>query len=392
MMNMNEMDIKSKFLRGNRFKLSVAWIITITAVIFTIIFSFRVFGSSDAIRNGWVYDSGQILSNATIESINAKNDVLYKATGAEIVVVAEKDDSKNRNLVKRSEDLFKQHNLGDNGVLFIIAVPDNSNSGFGAAIGNFFGDLFGGARSSYAYQVGRDIPHTLDTMIERNFEADFMIAYNDGDFNAAVLSMFDNMYNYLGSSHGLNASDSHTANNTAYAGETSMSSSMNFSFISTISIIVLVIFMVMIFSRRRRTHSPHRIYRSPSWFGGRGYGYNGYGRGRRRGSSGLFGFGMGYGLGRMSGSRNNNRPRNNSGSFFNGSGSGGSSSRGGGGGNRSGGSGFGGFGSGSSGSRPGGGGSRGGSGGFRGGSSGSRGGGGGSRSGGSSRGGGGRRR
>jgi len=71
---MNEMEIRNKFLKGNRAKLRLAWTITIAVIIFTVIFSFSFSGEQDNGQNrGRVIDSAGILSDATIDRINEQN-------------------------------------------------------------------------------------------------------------------------------------------------------------------------------------------------------------------------------------------------------------------------------------------------------------------------------
>jgi uncharacterized membrane protein YgcG len=365
---MNEMEIRNKFLKGNRFKINIAWLITIALVVCTIIFSF-IFGgnSGDMFQTSterWVHDNDGLLSDATLSEILAKNNRLLLEVNnkPEIVVAIEKDSSKNKNLPKRAEDLFKEYKVSDYGMLFIVAVPDNSQSGIGAAINEFIDDLLGTPRYSYSYCLGRNVDYLLGDRIELEYEDAFFDYYKAGNYNDAVLSMFNNLYNDFGGQHGLSANAGSAAaepHSEGFLG--AVHESRASGMVSIIAIIILALFMIFIFSRRRRPYVPHRVYRSPRWFG--------------------FGLGMGMGMGRryrrppmgggFGGSFFNSSPGNRTG--------GGSRSSGFGNSGRTGGGFRGGSGSGRSG------------GGFRGGSGSGRSGGG-FRGGGGSRGGGGRRR
>ena len=299
-MNMNEMEIKDKFLRGNRFKMSLAWVVTVALVIFTIVFSFRFFREDVRGRDGWVIDNDRILRQTTIDEINAMNRALRESgRDAEILVVVERDSRANRNLPRRAENLFSTHSVSENGLLLIMAVPDSS-TGIGSLISGIVDDVMGG-RYDYAYAAGRGIPRSLDERITGEFASAFVAYYDAGNYDAAILSMFGNIFNY---SHfgggGLAAAPVvPQAPQTHAAG---MSFVYDYSrFLSPAAVIILVFFIVMILGRRRRVRAPFRVYRSPRWFGG----------GRRGGMSGFGGLGLGLGMGmgmsRMMSGRNNRR-------------------------------------------------------------------------------------
>ena len=314
---MNEMEIRDKFLAGNRAKIKLAWFATIAVVVATAVFSFYFFAEAEAPRRDWVIDSAGILSDATIAHINERNNVLRDEMGTEFLVVVERDSSNNRNLGRRADNLFSQHNVSENGMLLIMAVPE-SQSGIGGFISGIVDSIAGG-RYAYWLRLGRNADDTLDHRIERDFADAFFAYYDAGNFNMAIRSMVDNIYyNHFG------GADLASIPAPSTPGMSTEIYAPGIQFVSVAAIIILALFMIMIFSRRRRVHTPFRVYRSPRWFG-----FGGHRRMRGFGT----GFGMGMGAGMMMSNRNN-RNRNMRGGGF-----GGSSRTGGGGGSgRSGGS------------------------------------------------------
>lgn len=325
---MNEMEIRDKFLRGNKLKINLAWVVTIAVVIAAVIFSFNFFREVPAVRNEWVVDNDGILRDATIGHINDRNRALRDSgVSAEIVVVVEENHSRNRNLGRRAENLFAEHGVSDHGLLIVMVTPDRS-PGIVANIRGFIDDLLGTQLYDYYILPGRNFinSHRIST----DFEASFGAYYVGGDYNAAVLSIFDGIYyNHLG---GGEISAGHSPEPQVAGRNADVFTSFDTSAISVIAMVMLVLFMIVILSRRRGVHMmPRRVYRSPRWFGfgGRGMGM-GRGFGRRRSGMGSFGMGLGMGMSRMA-NRNRNNRRPPSGGGFGGSSSG-----------RSGGGGFGG--------------------------------------------------
>ena len=390
---MNENMMKEKYLRGNRAKLSLAKIVTALMIITALLLSMFVFTKPEFAKpKNWVYDKDGILNDSTINAINDKNMALSKS-GTEIFVVVEKGDSKNKDLVKRAEKLFKDYKVNDNSMLFIMAVPEINASGspntnavedWGRAIGDFFEDLFGSERYSWAYRLGRNVDYDLDSKINGIFASNFDAAYAAGNYNAAVLDTFNALANYFNKNNDGNLKYSE---NTVYsAGNTSapvpvapvepvapvapvapvdpVASSASYTVFTAFFGLIFIMGVVMVliavlgvlFGRKRGPRGPR------------------FGRPPRNNSPLWFGAGLGLGLGlnkrrhrfknihiNPGNIRKSNQSSANWGSFF-GSSMGNRNGRSGGGGNfRSGGS-----------SRGGGGGFKGGSGGFRGGGGGRR--------------------
>ena len=297
---MNEDAIREKYLKGNKAKLQTAKIATAFMIIAALFISWFVLDAPKGTAKGWVYDKDGVLSDATVNAVNNKNDYLFDRTGAEVVVVVEKDSGKNTDLVKRAEKLFKDYKVSDSGVLFIMSVyPSDTTSG--GVVGEWVNSLVGavegifgtGGNYTYAYRIGRNVPYSLDDRIDDIFEDNFYEAYDAGNYNAAVLDTFNAFAGYFEQEYNL------TPGNTAYAGSVNNQSDSNggFAIRTTIQIINIgIIFFVLAGAiiivgafNRRSYGRPRRVYRKSSWFG-----------------PGL-GFGLGWGLGR-SVYRNNNRP------------------------------------------------------------------------------------
>lgn len=430
---MNENEIRDKYLRGNKAKLNIAKIATVCLMIAAVLLSVYTGGSSETNLKNRVYDNDKILSDATINAINGKNDSLSRATGAEIVVVVEKDSSKNKDLPKRAEKLFKDYKVSDNGLLFIVAVPKETQKALNTAnsstetaesttsdskinriindiadavesAGEAISGIFSENKYAYAYSIGRNVDYSLDEKLDGIFADNFDSYYNSGNYNAAVLNTFNAFYDYFNNYYGAGLSgstaygdtpeiperperplvpdypdynNSYANNANNYEINTGVGMVRIFAIMQVAGIFLFVMFLIFVFSRRRGP-TVRRVYRSPFWFG---LGLGSLGGLMRRPRHHHHPRNTFWGGGSHTFHTNHTRRNNNNsswGSFF---GSGGNSGSGG---SRSGGGfkgGSGGFGnsSRSGGGFRSGGSSRGGGGGFRSGGGSSRGGGGGRR-------------
>ncbi|MCL2771902.1 MAG: TPM domain-containing protein [Oscillospiraceae bacterium] len=280
---MNEQQIKDKYIRGNKIKLNIAKIATVIMIIAAVLLSvFVLSNSSVKAKSSWVYDKSKILSDSTINTINSKNGDLYKTSGAEIVVVVEKDSSSNKDLPKRAEKLFKDYKVGDNGILFVTAIPDEK-SGIGKAIGDAIDSIFGSTRYSYAYYIGRNVDYSLDSQIDSIFSDNFQSDYNSGNYNGAVLNTFNALYDYFANNNaGTTYSTANAGYTTYHNNSYGYPSAPNYNYVTvshfggyglfailpTLMVIAFIVFIIYIFTRRRGPGA-RRVYRSgsPFWFG-----------------------------------------------------------------------------------------------------------------------------
>ena len=311
MNEINEAEIRDRFLRGNKLKLNFAWAMVIALIIATTIFSFHIFQESFS-RDGWVVDSAGVLSDATIAHINERNTALRESGAGEIFVVVEQDSSNNRNLANRADRLFNDHNISDNGMLLLVSV-ERTATGIGAAIGGFIDSILGG-REAYFLRIGRNVEdYSLDNHIQSHgaFGSEFLRYYNAGNYNMAVRSMVNNVYysHFDGANIVLSGIPSAPIPHGGMF--TAVYLDGLYNFITVAAVVILVLFIIMVLSRRRRVHMmPRRVYRSPRWFGMGHMGMGGFGRRRRRSHMSSFGMGFGMGMG-MSHMRNNRNNRNN---------------------------------------------------------------------------------
>jgi hypothetical protein len=204
---MTEDAIKEKYLRANTLKLQLAKVVAVAMIITALFLSWYVLDPPVKFPAKTVYDEAEVLSDATIKAINQKNAALYELTGkrAQVFVVVEKEKSNYKDLKKQADKLFKSYEVSDEGILFVVAPPSNTDADsgnfiaeIGGAIGEFFDDLFGEGRQPYAYHKGRNLDYISDNIIENAFANGFMIDYNVGadNFNAAVLNTFNILAGY----------------------------------------------------------------------------------------------------------------------------------------------------------------------------------------------------
>ena len=281
-MNENAVNaIKEKYLKGNKAKLTMAKIATAVMIITALMFS--QFSGAPLLNmkpGNWVHDKAGVLSDATINAINQHNAALSSLTGAEIVVAVEKRND--RDLIRRAEKLFKDYKVSDNGILFLVSASGNASvpnkpdrpdkpdkpsknavEEWAESIGEFFSNLFGGDRYSYAYYIGRNVDYSIREQIEGIFENNFYENYAAANYNAAVLDTFDAFLKYFEGYHNISASD-HA--NTAIANSSPSFFTLTRSVLGVVVILGLALILVGIFSGRKNK-KVQRVYRSPSWFG-----------------------------------------------------------------------------------------------------------------------------
>ena len=256
---MSEAAIKEKYLKAHKSKLKTAKLITAAMIIISLFLSLFVFKTPEPSKQ-WVYDKDGELSNSTINIINGKNRSLYDQTGTvEVVVVVEKESGSNKDLIKRSEKLFKEYKVSDEGVLFVMVVPKKTDKN---AIGEFFENLFGTGKDAYACVKGRNAPDSLtDSKISGIIAGSgFSEYYSKGQYNAAVLSAFNDLMYYFEQYYNITVSNDTPPETTAAA------SSVNYS-LTFLVVIILILLLVVIFTKKRKDDKIRRVYKNPSWFG-----------------------------------------------------------------------------------------------------------------------------
>ncbi|MCL2096316.1 MAG: TPM domain-containing protein [Oscillospiraceae bacterium] len=295
---MNGNNIKEKYLRGNKLKLTLAKTASAMMIAAALILSLFVFDRQEAYESpgNWIYDGEGILSDMSIYEINGKNTALKDLTGrdeAEIVVVIEKENGKNKDLTKRAEKLFKDYKVSDSGMLLIISVPGsaapvrqenperpaaNSVEEWGRKIGEFFDGLFGNGRETYAHYIGRNVDDSIKKQIKDGIENiltnNFDANYSEGNYNAATLGTFNSIINYFGEYYNIGFADSaayqtyYTAPPVFESAEQARRQPVRLSSILITTGIILIGFGVSgIFKSGGKNKKVSRVYRNPAWFG-----------------------------------------------------------------------------------------------------------------------------
>ena len=110
----------------------------------------------------YVYDEARVLSDKTMEHIDAMNASLFAQTGAQIMVKTV-DSTGSQDILDYAIDLGNQYGVGDaernNGVVMVLALDNISASGlqgdYGVVVGDGLTD-YGNAFSSMQYQYLED--------------------------------------------------------------------------------------------------------------------------------------------------------------------------------------------------------------------------------------------
>lgn len=202
---MRENLAKERYLRGNKAKIQLAKVAAALMIVTALILAWLLSEEPEIRRaREWAYDDDMILLPSVTEKINSDNRDLYYMYNEEpeIIVVIEKENGENRNLAKRAEKLFKEYNVSEYGMLFMVSVPDNAADSdnligrIGKGIGEYFGNLFGGDRTHRAIYVGDKVDGSLKRMTKSilNDRDNFDSSYYLGNYDEAVLSTFNALF------------------------------------------------------------------------------------------------------------------------------------------------------------------------------------------------------
>lgn len=126
----------------------------------------------------YTYDHAGVLTDGTMEHIDAMNTSLFAQTGAQIMVVTV-DSTNGTDIVDYAADLGNQYGVGsaerDNGLVMVLALEDYTASGLKGDYGIAIGDGL--------YQYGDQLTSLLYEYMEDDFAA--------GDYDAGVEKTFD---------------------------------------------------------------------------------------------------------------------------------------------------------------------------------------------------------
>jgi len=265
---MTEAAIKEKYLKWNNLKLQLAKLATIMMMIIALLLSRSGFNFPEKNPSKTVYDNDKMLSvDDTIKKIEARNTAIYELTGnkeAKIIVVVENGKSSYKDLQKKADKLFGNYKAGDNGMLFVVSLPNDKSSGFGEAIEEFFQDLFGGGTQPYAYHTGRNLGDISDSKIDGIFKNNFITNYEAGKYNAAVLDTFNALADYFDEYYHID-SKSHAVS--LVADSSSATSQSNIATIGGVLILFGVLFIILGIFTKKANPGASKVYKKPFWFG-----------------------------------------------------------------------------------------------------------------------------
>lgn len=132
----------------------------------------------------YVYDNAHVLTDKTMEHIDAMNASLFAQTGAQIMVVTV-DTTGGTDIIDYAADLGSQYGVGseerDNGVVVVLALDDIAQNGLKGDYGAAYGDGL--------YDYGDQLNSILYYYMEDDFAA--------GDYDAGVEKTFDAYIDWL---------------------------------------------------------------------------------------------------------------------------------------------------------------------------------------------------
>ena len=126
----------------------------------------------------YVYDHAGVLTDDTMEYIDAVNESLFAQTGAQIMIVTV-DSTNGTDIVQYATDLGNRYGVGsaerDNGLVIVLALEDYTPSGLKGDYGVSGGDGL--------YEYGEELTNLLYYYMEDDFAV--------GDYDAGVRRTFD---------------------------------------------------------------------------------------------------------------------------------------------------------------------------------------------------------
>lgn len=132
----------------------------------------------------YVYDNAHVLTDRTMEHIDAVNASLFAQTGAQIMVVTV-NTTGGTDIIDYAADLGNEYGVGsaerDNGVVVVLALDDIAQNGLQGDYGAAYGDGL--------YDYGDQLNSILYYYMEDDFAA--------GDYDAGVEKTFDAYIDWL---------------------------------------------------------------------------------------------------------------------------------------------------------------------------------------------------
>ena len=268
--------IKQRYLRGNNIKIFFATLFTALLIMGSLGYIFFTFNTSTnsgttteiieipllpAVPEqpnanvGYVIDNAHKLNSETIKYINELNSNLYTSIGAEIYVVIENGD-KNTSAEKKADEFFNKYNVSNNGVVVYYSIPHD-----------------------YGISVGTDIYSGVERNINTIFSDSVENYFSTGNYNDSVILLVESLYVFYETNYNIHINSSPAAPyslqsepaNTVYIANVDY----NLGGIIRIALIILfIIVLVSVFSKRRQPRHYRNVYYTPrsGFWGGFGLG------------------------------------------------------------------------------------------------------------------------
>lgn len=204
----------------------------------------------------YIQDFANVLSDETEEYIINKNDTLYSATGAQIVI-ATVEYTDGYDIEDYAYEMFNTYQIGsdtkNNGVLLLLVINEDN----------------------YWVTVGSGLEDTLTGGVLKNMTLNYLEDdFAAGDYDGGAKSFFDAMYAELSNIYNLDSSAVNPGTNTdinpispvdsgnSYDSVFSMIMRTVFSFV-IILIIVIIILTILAASSRRRRYTNNSYFYTP---------------------------------------------------------------------------------------------------------------------------------
>ena len=207
----------------------------------------------------YVYDHAGVLTDDTMEYIDAMNESLFAQTGAQIMIVVQ-DTTNGADIVDYAIDLGNRYGVGsaerNNGLVIVLALEDYTPTGLKGDYGVACGDGL--------YSYGNELTDLLYYYMEADFAA--------GDYDAGVKRTFDAYIDWFEDFYGVTVREnyvpgvgsSYTASSGDYYTRTegTVEPAMG-SVMGRIILILIVLLIIWVIADRVRYNRYRRRYLRP---------------------------------------------------------------------------------------------------------------------------------
>ena len=188
----------------------------------------------------YVYDHAGVLTDDTMEYIDAMNESLFAQTGAQIMIVVQ-DTTNGTDIVDYAINLGNQHGVGsaerNNGLVIVLALEDYTPSGLKGDYGVACGDGL--------YSYGDELTNLLYYYMEEDFAA--------GDYDAGVKRTFDAYIDWFEDFYGVTVREnyvpgvgsSYTASSGDYYTRTEGTVEPGMGIVSGSIVLILIVLLIL---------------------------------------------------------------------------------------------------------------------------------------------------